>query len=377
MNRLLVLVLLLPGWAFAMELSDSLRINGFATLGASTVDHQGVTFTSYSNQAEGASKEQWDFGSGSILGFQAEWQIDDSLSFTTQSVSRQDEGGDVDTDFEWTYLSYDFGHDLTGRIGRFRLPVFKSTELAFVGYSRLYTRPPLTYYGVGGYDHFDGVELLYKTYWGDYDLSMMATYGAGEDRLPAENRTKVESDDMKSFSLKIEKDDYWVNVVYFHAQSDIGLQRGTETLDVSMASVEGGMKLWGADLLYGYGYGDVEVELPDEELFYVSLAYPVREWTPYALYAYKKFHNQEYLKNDEDQGENGGQPPATPPPVRPDPIDEVVMPAFSLGVRYDFRPGMACKLQWDRIDPSSSLIKGETSGIEVVNTLTLSLDMVF
>lgn len=395
------LLLWLPGFLYAYDVSDSLTINGFGTVGVSTNDRDDIRYKVRPDQTDSVGDGEFNFGINTIIGLQARYEFTDALSATAQGVLRYIDKDSWKGELDWAYLNYDTPWDFSVRAGKFRLPIFQSTELANVGYSRLYARPPLVFYGVGGLENLIGGQINYNRLIGDYELGLRATYGKSDDELPPgpSGRIKVESDDIKIVSAKIGNEQFWFNLAYTDLTVDQTRKesgrpsRFVGSSDVNMWSFEGHFELGGFELDGGYGKATEELPLPDEKVWYVSLSYPLGAWTPYVLYSGKQFGDipsPVELRHDSrpPPPRPGGPPPPRPggppppgsggPPPPPD-VSDLRDDIYSLGVRYDLQPGVALKFQWDHINSGirGGLSDNQTGERGTHNAFSLVLDWMF
>ncbi|MBT2971102.1 MAG: porin [Candidatus Thiodiazotropha sp. (ex Ctena orbiculata)] len=367
---------------FAYDVTDSFDVNAFGTVGVSTNDSDEIQFKVYPEQESSVDEGEFDFGLNTVLGLQARYQFSDALSFTTQGVARYKGRASWSTDIDWAYLNYDTPWSLSLRAGKFRFPIFHSSELAFVGYSRLYTRPALSFYGIGGYEHLHGLQASYNTSIERFDLAFQGSYGQSDNETPVRadgSFDKIESDDIKILSTRFGNDQFWINLAYTRLNSEVttvppirpAIRLGVT--DISMWSAEWQFRVAGLVVDGGYGKGEVERFQPDEELRYISLSYPVESFTPYLLYSSKQFSDLPRL-----MPANPGAPPLPPPPPPPDASD-LSDETYSIGFRYDFHHNLALKCQLDHIKAGarSRVSNNPTGERGTHNALSLVLDWMF
>ncbi len=359
--------------AFAYDLSDSLQINGFGTLGVSTNDSDEIQFRLRPEQEGSVGKGEINVGIHSLAGLQGRYQFTDALSITGQGLVRYRDQGAWDGSLEWAYLTYETPWDLSIRAGKFRFPIFRSSELAYVGYSRIYARPALVFFGVGGYEHLLGAEVQKNLSLQALDIRLQATYGRSENESPPRPNgvsNEVESDNVKILSARVETQGFWVHLAYTHLTTDLTTIRPGRPPDhrgstnLNMWSAEWQFRLAGFNLEGGYGRSLIDRLQPDETVFYSSLSRPFGNLTPYLLYSRKQFSDLPAPRN-----------PREPPPDESEALDEI----YSLGVRYDVKPGLALKLQWDHIKAARALSVSNnlTRGTGSHNAVSLVLDWMF
>lgn len=346
------------------ELSESLRVNGFMTFGGSTVDREGVFFKAYKSQPDGATKGQVDWETNSLIGLQVEYDFTDKLGITLQGVSRKNRNGNFSPDLAWAYLTYHTDEYLDIRLGRFLLPLYRNSELQFINYTRTWAINPYISEFAGGFSQFEGLDLLYQRYIGDYELTARTSYGEANEDFnggPVEN---FNSNDIKSASLQLEKNQYRFSLGYIHSHLEYtGTVRGprSETIDQILAqggSFEFQIPLYQIVASGGFGMSSFSKNLPDSNFGYLSLAYPYKSFTPYLLYSIDTI-----TLNRREQNQ---------------PELELKDETYSMGLRYDLDANIALKGQIDHIKPRNFPDRNQNDEtVDSYNAFTIILDMVF
>lgn len=363
------------------KLEKHLRINGFATLGTSTIFEKGHEFRAYTFQEDGVQEGQVNLTNNTLLGLQLEWIITDSLSATVQGLLFNDHDSHYDTELDWAYISYDTGYDLTLRAGKFRLPLFKSSELTYVGYARTSVRPELSVYGVGGFSSYNGIDVLYNTSAGTANLSFQLGYGSADQKAtPNGGYREFKTNNALIAKITGEQELGLLSMTYFRADSDfldIGangfIRNDTQTL-VQMFSVEAELHYENFSLEVGLGKGWVDKIQPNEYLRYGTMYYQMEDWRPYAIYSYKRFESK---PRTTPAGAPPSPPGVTPPPG---PVQNRYEEIVGIGIRYDFSEQAALKVQLDRVngmEGQAQLLKSDDQNDRKATVLTFSVDMVF
>jgi hypothetical protein len=329
---LLSLLLLFPLPSFAIDLSDSLTINGFYNLSASLSDNADVSLPSGSSTAHTIEQDDLYFDD-SLIGIQLDYAVTDNLSLTLQAISSRLIDDNYSPSVEWAYLSYDFAQDTTIRLGKLQLPFLQGTELRYVGFSRLWVRPLVPTNGTGGFDSFNGAEIIKGISIGDYIVKFHGAYGIADHR-----RDFIENDDVKLISTQIEKTDFKLSLALLQARYDAYNLQHTRLFQansiLNMASLEAEKRLESYIINLGYAYGDSEF-LPEDEVSYLSLGYQMDRWTPYILLQSQKVS---YIPSPPP-------PPGAPPPPNPAKDGERTTDSISVGFRYDLSSHYSLKAQ--------------------------------
>ena len=98
------LLLWLPAAIHAYDLSDSLSINGFGTVGVSTNDSDEIRYRIFRPQEDSVGDGEFNLGINTILGLQGRYEITDALSVTAQGVVQYIDSSEWQGDLDWAYL---------------------------------------------------------------------------------------------------------------------------------------------------------------------------------------------------------------------------------------------------------------------------------
>lgn len=322
-----VVAILLATCMHAYDLSDALRINGYANL-----------YTLHTDNEAREENEKYLDTSG---GIQARYQLSDDLSLTAQVYFEEQEGTTrndaFDVEAKWLYADYYLGHDWTFRAGLFQFPIFTASETGTIGYTLTWTETPLDNYGANGYEDFVGVELLKRYFYGDAEFLVQLSYGLSENDLPTNRQGETvegETDSLVGVTFKSVYDWLSLNVGYLQATSEISnfptgpSTTSTEKIDFQMIAVEGQVDWNDWSIKSGYMQVWLSEFFPDELKYYASLEYRYQDFTPYIYYAKEAF-----LFDTSVSGPSN-------------PLDEIMLNTYSVGTRYDMNDYMAIKFSW-------------------------------
>ncbi|WP_053981992.1 hypothetical protein [Marinagarivorans algicola] len=116
------------------------------------------------------------FKNDTLFGLQASADISDKLSMTGQLVSRGE--NDYATDLSWGYIAYEVTSSFRVRMGKFRTPFYFSSDFLEVGYAYPGIAPSDEVYSVQ-FDNIEGIDLFYNTSLFDtVNLDVQAYYGS-------------------------------------------------------------------------------------------------------------------------------------------------------------------------------------------------------
>ena len=333
--RLIILLSFGHSILFAMQLSDSLRLDGYANIRFTNTDAD-----------EKKAEDSFEVSGG----FQTRYQITDNFSTTAQvyfTESKQSNNiNDYETDIKWLYLDYYLGYDTTIRGGVFQFPVFEASETGTIGYTTPWTENPIERYGAFGYDDFDGVEILKNFSLYEYDFLLQLSYGNSENELPTNDGDILngKASGLKGITLKTSNDWFKLNVGYINATSDLTFPANAVgsskaiSADFSMYAVENQITLDNYSIKSGYIRSELEKIFPDEKRYYISLEYNINDFTPYIYYS-----NDQLIFKSNDTG-----------PLNKKTLTNSKSEKYSIGTRYDISAFTALKFSYTyKIDTSS------------------------
>ncbi len=359
---------------FAENWSDNLFFNGYYTLDISTADSDLAVVSAVGEMRQ--YEENKLSIKNSVLGGQLEYQFTDNLSAFGQGVAFY-QSDDFDTDINWAYLSYDFGHDLKARAGTFQTPFLQGTELRTVGYSRLWARPLTPGTGASGINEYQGVELLKHISVGEYHWDFQFAIGQGEHNLK-----EVDVDGIELISTRLSYQGSWVRAALMHAEYGVKTPRGQTILesgDVLMASVETELVFGQWQVNAGFSRSDSEVT-PDDTIHYFSLAYRFNEITPFFMVT----KNNQYFEAFEVPRSEPPVPPGAsePPPGRPSnapvpPDGNADAYSWALGARWDYSDYAAVKLQFQHNRTSDDTGRLDAVEHSESNIMTVTIEGAF
>jgi hypothetical protein len=378
LRKILIVPLMLPTLLGAVDLGDHFRLNGFTTIGASTVLESGHEFRAYTYEQDGVRQGEVNFAINTLFGLQGEAIITDRFTATVQAVAYNTRSTDYDVKADWAYLSYVTDMGLVLRAGKFRLPLFNSSELTYVGYARDWVRPALPFYGIAGFEHYTGGDLIYHVDNGAVRYGFEFGFGLGDEQTAtAEGGTRhFTSNDLMIAKATADGDNFHAGLTYFRGNANMTATNAsgavlTKTTTLSqMLGTEGELDLEDLTLQGGIGYGWTQNTLPNELLAYAGASYQIDAWRPYLLYATKAF--------DHKTTDRPAPPPGAPPP--PPFPGYVAENTFSLGVRYDFAEQADVKLQVDRIYGMQyvpQLLISDNQNDRTATVITAVVDLVF
>jgi len=364
MKPFFILILLLSTSLMAVDITDDIRVRGFATLDA-TINTSDTTISNLPSGNSYTLNENQVAYDYSSFGAQFEYDVTNSVDFMAQGIYSKRYDKELENNYykatlEWLLVGYSFGDDYKLRLGKMKVPFMKATENRYINYSFLWTRPQLANKGTNGFDDMYGADLLKRTYIKDIDLEFQLTVGqAYHSSSPDEGKYLYNFSALASYEASWLRLSFGQNIFDHYARDNALLAK-----DVTLTFVSAETELHIGNVILFGGYAlNANSEIPDQKFGYLSLAYEIDRLTPYLLYSRTKVDN---IPN-----KGPGSPPNAPAGRDSHLIEE----HHAIGFRYDLYSNFALKSQYDvqKINTYNPL-KESSSDADVY---TLTLDMVF
>ncbi|WP_337879630.1 porin [Rheinheimera sp.] len=351
------------------------EINGFASIKA------GMTLGS--DESLYGYDDTLDFKNESLAALQIKSDLGDKLSVTAQLLGRGTE--DWDVGFEWAFLSYDLTDELRVNAGRLRTPFYKYSDFRDVGYAYDWSRVPQSVYGLG-FDTIEGASLYHSTTLGIFDSNLQLIMGSYDGEAQITNQTAdAKIDNIAGLAWDLGYDGYNLRAAYlvgkttfseanlngFMAQlTGFGLGALAAQLDVQDESSSFTGVSFSVDknnIVFVTEITKAQVDnsfISDQESWYASLGYRFESVTPYISY--------ENEDNNAKREIYAALPVASPvyaPVAGLVESLELDRTTINLGIRYDFHPSAALKVQYSDAD-NKTLDRDDRA-------LVLGVDLVF
>jgi hypothetical protein len=384
-----------PSWSFA----------GFGSVGAVHSDYDQADYTSTILKGDGAGATRAvSYTLDSRLGAQLDARFDKQWSAVVQLGVEQRFDGSYRPQVEWANIKYQATPDLALRAGRIALPIFLAADYRKIGYAYPWARTPNEVYGGVPITNSDGADIAYRWKAGRVKHTTQAFYGRTNVHLT--DSTGVEARGLGGLTHTAEWGPATVRVSAFTAVLDVNIVRQLfdtyrqfgpagvaiadkfDVIDKRTTGFALGVNIdpgkW--FLMAEGGRMNTNSFLGDSVGMYASAGYRSGEFTPYVSYARNKL-----LSASSDPGLSlAGLPPQLAAvAAQLNGGLNVLLKASSsqtnlaAGVRWDFRPDMALKLQYERVTPRDgtrgtlvNLEPGFVSG-HPVNVTSAVLDFVF
>lgn len=348
-------------------------LGGFGSAGVVHASSASADFTSSVMKHSGAGRSQrWSPHVDSRLGVQLDLAAGQRWSGVLQAISEQRSDGSYRPVLEWANIKYQAGPDLSLRAGRIALPMFLAADYRKVGYAHPWVRTPVEAYNAVPLTSSDGVDASYR--WNRGALKNTTQVFFGRTKKALWDNATLEAHGVAGLSH---------TTGYRHATLRVAAVRATMTMDLARPLFDAyrqfgaagaavasrfdfdhkRVSAMSAGLNYDPGSWFLTGELGrirtsshlgDSHTAYASAGYRVGDFTPYLGGALI------------DPGSAAGAPGLATGAMAPQAAQAAArlngqleyllagVPAQStltLGTRWDLHPGMALKLQYDRVRP--------------------------
>ena len=375
-------------FAAASTQAADISISGFASFVGGKATHQQKrkdgTNTSYvadpsysrDNGEVNLKAEYGDdlsFRPDSNYGLQLVADVGENLTITSQVTARG--ATDFNNELESMYITYTASDALTFQAGRQRIPFYLYSDFLDVGYAYHWIRPPAEVYG-GTVNTYEGLMATYKGQLGNWDASAQL-YG-GTTTSDQSQFGVLGSDDMKG--LVLSANNSWLRVRASVLQGGFFIENSENNrdnpVDVTFSSAAAYLTLGNGFFAVegtltepdSEDYIDTAIALPDEYTklgisvkitkrtsFMATAGYEWGEFTPHVT----------FIESSADFG---------------DQLDGLIAEVETtiVGVRWDFHPSAAFKLEYSSSEDksTSTLINGQGHFYEV-DTVTAGIDIIF
>lgn len=363
-----LMCMLLAQVAYAEDSYPNINLHGFGTGALNYVTSGNADFVRDLSQSDGAKGEQWSGSIDSLVGGQANIQLSDQFEVVGQAVSRHRYDDSYTPELTWAFLKYSPLTNVDIRGGRIGTDFYMRSDSRLVGYSYLMVRPSVDYYGGLPHQYIDGMDGAMTFELGDGLLRSKVFAGISPEKFPLENSEPWNISGSMIFGGSL--DYQWRSWQFRFGYAEIRHQRDLpgsfSRLMTLLNSIPNASSHSAADALrvgdtssrhYSmgavYDEGPLQVQLmvsgvkSDSSFFqdavagYLLAGYRIGDFTPFA--------GLSWSKSIPDKLNSTGVATVDAGVVSAIARTQTDQHTFTLGVRWDFYPGMDLKLQWDAI----------------------------
>jgi len=382
-----------------------LAVGGFGTLGVVHSSDEQSDFTASTLMPGGAGySRRWSPAVDSRLGVQLGMNMGSRWSAVLQLVSERTLNNGYAPMVEWAYVQHRLTPDLSLRVGRIALPLFLTGDYRKAGYALPWVRPPVELYSAIPLSSSDGVDASYRWHLGDVhnvtqalvgrtDLSLMPGASAQARRLAGvSNTTTAGALTVRASALTAELS---VDVArsLFDGLRQFGAQGQALVERYELSARRASVVSLGFSFDPGQWFAMGEIGrmkthsyLGDKTTGYLSTGYRHGDLAPYLVYSFSHADTQTRVPGLE----LAGLPPqqAAAGAALNAGLNQLLAAvarqhSVSAGVRWDFCPNYALKLQAGRYTPQEgstgtfiNVQPGFRSG-RPITVLSAALDFVF
>lgn len=396
------LALALPAVAIAEVDIHALKLRYFGTAGMSHVTSGNAEFVRDLSQPDGPKGGQWSGTLDSLAGAQINLPLGSQFEVVGQAVSRHRYDDTYTPELTWAFLKYSPSPGIDLRGGRLGTDFFMRSDSRLVGYSYLTVRPSVDYYGGLPFQYLDGADAAVTWPLGEGLLRAKAFGGFNPEKVPVGSDPwviwVVDGSPMLGGNLDYQVGSWQFRVNYAQIQYTHDLPGDFGGLMATLRGLPFPSAAAAADALtvrqttsrhYSaglvYDEGPLQVQLmvsgakhasaffQDGVAGYFLAGYRVGDVTPYAGLSWSRTR--------------GDSIAPTGVPALDAAVSDTIrnthseQHTYTLGLRWDFHPGMDIKAQWDAVRGSSDsrfLFRDEQPGWGgQTHVVTVALDFAF
>jgi hypothetical protein len=360
---------------FQFDDESYLRLSAFGTFGlnASSIERNDYILTRDKKDSSGIGQGQLPFLADSRLGVQMDAILNPQFSAVVQFLVKDRVEQDLNTALQWAFVKYQPNAAWQIRGGRMGVDSFMLSDQRNVGFTYLWVRPPIEFYGTFPIYNYDGGDVRYRMPFFDGNLDFKVFAGTSSNIIPVENGGYFDNSltPISGANLVFSNHTWQARISYVFVTFEeelIGLDKlqsalnltapfypdatrlsnGFKTKEKSAHYISAGIAYEHDDWQIQSELAHAIVETPAVPSFYngyFSVGHHFGELTPYAMYS--RVGTSHQMKNAS---------PSPIPQVRAliDVTNEALdhlrqnQETFSVGTRWDFYENMALKLQYDR-----------------------------
>lgn len=386
----------LPAWT----------LGGFGTAG---LVHSNERQADYSanviNPGEAGYTDRWSPSVDSRVGAQLGVAFTPCWSALVQLISERNLQNSYRPVVEWANINYQATPELSLRLGRIALPIYLAGDYRKAGYALPWVRPPVEVYGSLPVTNSDGIDASYRWQSGTANNMTQVFYGGtsvqtGDSAKRARARQLIglsNTTTYGAFTIRASALTATLTADLVRPLFDAFRQLGSQGAMIAERYDVDHKRVGIANIGVSYDTGEwfVQAEgsrmntrsfLGDKSSMYASAGYRLGDWTPYATYA-RVISNVPIHSDGLDTSRLAPQAAVGAAYLNAQLNGLLgriaVQHSVSAGVRWDFLPDYAFKLQYERLRPtggsSGTLINvqpGFRSG-HPVHVVSLALDFVF
>jgi hypothetical protein len=313
------------------------KFGGFGSLGISHSSLDQGDYVTDSSMPKGIGRSSdWSASNISRITAHVAANFTPEVSAIFQVDSEYRSDASYRPEVEWFNVKYAFTPNFYVRAGRIALPSFMDSENRDVGYSYAWVIPPVDVYRLVSIPNSDGVDVMYRSEFGEAGNTLKAIYGTNSEKGP--NSVTTSEDLWGVF------DTFEYGPAIFH----LSYQQRRSSSKNTLTGVSGAWNNY-SDLSVGASYDPGDWFVISEwvqhrsttkvNAVYFSGGYRINKFTPYFLYS---------------QNSPASFLTSSPPPSAAA-IDRArrSQSTTGVGLRWDFMKNFDLKVQYDQVKLSN------------------------
>lgn len=340
----------------------NLEFSGFGRLVAGILDDNNASYEGY--------EDRLSVSEHSLLGVQLDARLSLHWSVTGQAIahasSREDSG------LEWLYVTYQPNNALRIKTGKLRTPFYNYSDVLDVGYAYHFISPPQQVYSPYFFDSFNGIGVNYNLSQALFDAELELYYGKYDDDIDLiSSKMAVEVNKFRGIALNLHKGNFKFRVSAHTGTADMDMPEISMLKDIlrqasytrSADSLVSSGQVTGYQLGINYEAIDYFVRsefvhfstsvsiYPEINSYYLSYGYIFYPFTAHITYANINSTPAKAVVEIPTGFVQEVDALAVAYQQVFDSIEENTddIASLALGLRWDFSPGMAAKLEWTHL----------------------------
>lgn len=306
--------------ARAEDVDQEFYFRGFASLVATKTSDANVGWRIQNQPISQARSKagQWALTPESLIGLQADFQPQSTISATVQMLAMNRSKGEIEPDLELAFIRYKPQPNWQIRLGRIWTPSFLNSETRYIGFSNTTIRN--TNYTLYQITNLNGGDVQYKTNLADGVITAAVYAGNNRYQLPDNAAGKEDFFHLPLIAggfVSWESENFLVRGSYTRIQLERNSPANATLIDVTVPALKAafadgscticdqeaqkwernwrGVKYEVATISARYTQGNLvssaelirrktDATFPDASGFDLDIAYSMNHWTPYANY---------------------------------------------------------------------------------------------
>jgi hypothetical protein len=362
-------------------LEKDITFRGFGTVGLVHAQANGATFIRDITEPKGATNQGLSWQTDTRVGFQVNLKISDTLEGVAQAVSHYQWDNNFHPELTWAFLKYSPDDMFDVRAGRIGFDALLAADTRDVGFTYLWARPPVEYYGTLPVPYIDGADIVLRHQLGSGVGRLKLFSGITRQKIPTFfGLTEDLSGSRITGAFADYQDNHWTGRI---GKADIRLAQGfpgevdivSELHDQATQAGEGtplqqalnsyakDVSLLGKHISFSsiglaYEDGPLQTQMallhftsqtllyPEAHSGYISAGYRIDKLTPYVTISAVKSRKS---SRADDLLNKGADPSLYDLANFMLTTGQEIQHTISLGMRYDMLPNVALKFQMDVI----------------------------